>query len=216
MKNPFASASTSTSSIHLPSASSSSTNSLAKLRSAPAGFPPLRHPSDSLTTSSIPAGHHHNARDHYLRSGESHPGPVISKSSFVPSSLAEHLMRNKRDSALATKYLPGHTITNMEGALHTFVTPLLPIEIVGDYAFRSRHSMRIFPSSADGKQQVRRCVLSATIHPDFEDYDVGHALYGLGKQGVEGIAEVPLDFSIPSPELKGTDQTRQAYNETLR
>lgn len=197
-------------------ASASSTAHLTKLRPAPAGLPALHHPSDSLTTSANPAGKHGDARSHYLQFKDRLPGPIVGKSAFVPPSLVQHLLRKKRNSALATKYLPGHAITNMEGALHTFLTPLVPIEMVGDYAHRNRHSVLIFPSSAGGEQQIRRCVLSAAIHPDFEDFDVGHALYGLRQHAVEGIAELPPDFAIPSPEVKEDDRARKCYDDRLR
>lgn len=190
------------------------TTRLAKLRLAPPNRS-LHNPSDVLHQSQIPAGDHEKARRHFLNSYHHQPGPVIAKSHFVPLALAEHLLRAKRDSALATKYLPGSAITNMEGAMHTFVTPLVKIEMVGDYAFRGRHSVLVFPSCG-GKQQVRRCVLSATIHPDFEDYEVGHQLYGLGQQPVVGIAELPQTFQIPSHGAKSSSKSRATYDHQLR
>lgn len=170
---------------------------LTKLRKAPNGSPSLHFPSDALHLNRLPANHP-CPRSFYLSEPlEHHHIPVISQSDFVPFTLAKHLMRRKRDVALATKYLPGSAITNMEAALHTFVTPLVGIEMAGDYAFRNRHSVLPF-GSAEGKQLVRRCVLSATIHLDFEDYDVGHALYSIGKRAVCGVERLPAHFAVPS------------------
>jgi hypothetical protein len=87
---------------------------------------------------------------------------VISKSEFVSASMAEHLMRNKKDTAIAIKYEVGDKITNMEGALHSFMTPICPTTMTADYAFKGSHSYEYL----NGKG--RTLVLSAAIHPDFE------------------------------------------------
>lgn len=87
---------------------------------------------------------------------------IISASDFVPKAMIEHLMRNKKDSALGVKYQPGDKITCMEGALHTFLTPLCPIVMSGDYEFKDGHQIR----SLKGKARV--VILSASIQPDFE------------------------------------------------
>lgn len=87
---------------------------------------------------------------------------VIAYSSFVPPNMVEHLMRNKKYSALSQKFVPGDKITNMEGALHTFVAPVCPITMLGDYAYKTKHDINSF------KEQSRNVILSASVHPDFE------------------------------------------------
>jgi len=88
---------------------------------------------------------------------------VISQSEFVPKSMTAHLMRNKKDSALGIKYEKGDKITNMEGALHTFLTPICPITMTGDYAYQGGHTILPF-----GQNAGRKVILSAAIQPDFE------------------------------------------------
>ncbi len=66
------------------------------------------------------------------------PPPLISRSDLVPRSLVELLMRKKKNSALGVKFLSkrGDEITDMEGAMHTFVTPVVPrCEMTGDYRY---------------------------------------------------------------------------------
>ncbi|MGB7127521.1 MAG: hypothetical protein WBD50_00315 [Candidatus Rhabdochlamydia sp.] len=88
---------------------------------------------------------------------------IISQSAFVPKAMTEHLMTNKKDSALGVKYKKGDKITNMEGALHTFITPICPVTMLGDYIYKNRHGILLL-----NKNRGRRVVLSAAIQPDFE------------------------------------------------
>ena len=59
------------------------------------------------------------------------PPPLISSSEFVPKKLIELLMRKKKDSAIGVKFRKasagagGDIITTLEGAMHTFVTPVV-------------------------------------------------------------------------------------------
>lgn len=87
---------------------------------------------------------------------------VIGHSEFVPKAMVEHLMRRKADSKLGVKMQPGDKITNMEGALHTFVTPITPITMSGDAGYNRGHVIM------DLNGKGRNVVLSAAIHPDFE------------------------------------------------
>lgn len=105
-----------------------------------------------------------STREDFLNNINSHAySPlVISKSPFVSHEMATHLMENKKGSALAVKYVKGDAITNMEGALHTFVTPIAQIEMTGDYAWKEHHSAAAYPGFS------RTVILSAAIHPDFE------------------------------------------------
>lgn len=88
---------------------------------------------------------------------------VISQSEFVPKAMTEHLMRNKKDSALGVKYQQGDKITNMEGALHTFLTPISTITMTGDYTYQGGHTILPLDQNAG-----RKVILSAAIQPDFE------------------------------------------------
>lgn len=89
---------------------------------------------------------------------------IISKSPFVSHEMASHLVLHKKSTAIGEKYKAGDVITNMEGALHTFVTPIAKIKMTGDYCFdpMNGHGAVTYPGNS------RTVVLSAAIHPDFE------------------------------------------------
>jgi hypothetical protein len=97
----------------------------------------------------------------------------------------ELLMRRKKNSALGVKWLNGDDITNMEGAMHSFVTPIISgCEINGDYRYSpifgghgiDRFGDTLQRSRTDGSkrkyQLTRFVVLSASIQMDFEDAKV--------------------------------------------
>ena len=116
---------------------------------------------------------------------------IISQSEFIPKAMTEHLMTNKKDSALGVKYIKGDKITNMEGALHTFVTPICPVTMLGDYIYNKRHSILLL-----NKNRGRRVVLSAAIQPDFElsgNDEVIMKIVEIKQQSVIG-QELPSDF----------------------
>ena len=135
--------------------------------------------------------------------------------------MVEHLMRDKKDSALSVKWRnTGHdTITNMEGALHTYVVPLVPVFIHGDHLYRSGiHDAVYFPETKrffKTVQQARRAILSAFIQPDFENSKVLMQVAGLRDHPSIGK---PLadDFKILSANEKQDDTKRAAYDEQLR
>lgn len=62
----------------------------------------------------------------------------------------------------------------MEGALHTFITPVIPrCEMAGDYAYTYSHTIIPFGSISNphGEDKVlltRSVAMSASIQPDFE------------------------------------------------
>jgi hypothetical protein len=120
-------------------------------------LPPLSPTSSSLIhPSPIPAGQ--DPRAFYLSNLHLVPPPLVSCSPFVPPQLVRLLMRSKKDSAIAVKFEPRRKvwkkgksfvlqdeITNMEGAVHTFVTPVLSTcEMIGDYIFTHGHGISIF------------------------------------------------------------------------
>lgn len=115
----------------------------------------------AMDSSKVNKFHAMKKRNEFMAAGVARP-VVLSKSEFVPDSMVEHLMRDKRDSAIGVKYIHDSAITNMEGAMHTFLTPIASVEISGDYAWKNNyHGLQ----QVDG---VRDVVLSAAIHPDFE------------------------------------------------
>ena len=136
--------------------------------------------------------------------------PIIAKSPFVSDQMVQHLMSKKKDSAIAVKYVAGDEITNMEGAMHTFVTPLAKIHMTGDYAYKAGHSINLF-----GNHQVRPVILSAAIQPDFEDHAVMVALTKLTEVTIEG-APLEESFAIPSAEEKSDPATRLRYDAALK
>src|ERR1700753_2392315 len=108
----------------------------------------------------------------YLREYENLRCPWIAHSKFVPTALVEDLMREKKDAAIAVKFemknTPPDRITNMEGAMRTFVTPIVDATIHGDYQWKGGHSIYRF-GSYDGRQLGRRVLISALVQQDYED-----------------------------------------------
>ena len=122
---------------------------------------------------------------------------IISQSEFVPETLTSHLMRNKKYSALGVKYLPGDSITNMEGALHTFVTPLCPITMACDYTYRN-----IYPLNQADKKAGRKVILSAAVQPDFELAGKGEVVMKLVEVKKDPIIGKALSsFPLSHPHL---------------
>jgi hypothetical protein len=131
-------------------------------------------------------------------------------------------MRNKRDRAFKRKFyaLSGSdAITNMEGAAHSFITPLVPIWMHGDYIYRGHHGVVDFPDQVvDGTkvQTARRVVLSALIQPDFETSQVMYAVSVLGAEPFLGEEIDLATFTVPSVKEKQDDAKRAAYDLRLR
>ena len=132
-------------------------------------------------------------------------------------------MRRKKNSALGVKFkaLSGtDEITNMEGALHTFVTPVCLSFLHGDYRYSTGHGMVRFPdvkAESGGKkvQQARQVVVSASVQPDFEGRQVMLLACALGSSALEG-SPLPIGFEILDVKAKQDDKKRNAYDTTLR
>jgi hypothetical protein len=161
------------------------------------------------------------------------PPPLISCSDFVPRPLVELLMRRKKNGALGVKWLKGDYITNMEGAMHSFVTPVISrCEMMGDYRYNpafgghgiDRFGDTLQRSRTDGRdgsnrkyQLARFVVLSASIQMDFENTQVM-----LNACMLEGSETIGHDLSSDSTwvildqEAKQDDKQRQAYDKSLR
>ncbi|KAI9743363.1 MAG: hypothetical protein M1818_003209 [Claussenomyces sp. TS43310] len=157
------------------------------------------------------------------------PPPLMSCSAFVPRSLVELLMRRK-NGALGVKWLKGDDITNMEGAMHSFITPVISrCEIIGDCRYNpvfGGHSIDRFGDTlqrprTDGSKRkchlTRFVVLSASVQMDFENTKVM-----LSACMLEASETIGHDLSCDSAwvvldkKAKQDDKQRRAYDESLR
>ena len=155
-------------------------------------------------------------RKWYLQNYRNCPPPWISHSHFVPPNMVVHLMRNKKDSALGVKFIRREhnpeQISNMEAALHTFVTPIVDVTIHGDYQWKAGHSIHQF-GSVDGYQLGRRVLLSALIQQDFEDEQVMLKVARLEDYEFTGISSCPLVLDVTTKQLNAK---RLEYDHQLR
>ncbi|KAK4057037.1 hypothetical protein OIO90_001937 [Microbotryomycetes sp. JL221] len=189
---------------------------LAKLKQASQHWPPLGQPCNKPEPlPQVDIDQARNTRRYFLQHSTNLSPVVIVASPFVPRQLVQHLMRNKRDSAIARKWIPGSSITNMEGMLHTFVTAFTTIDIVGDYAFRGRHDIVLLTDDDKHTLMTRKCLLSTQIQPDFEDEQVAFQLCQLHDQQIVGE---PLDehADVPDAQAKQNDQIRTHWDNRLR
>ncbi|TVY83970.1 hypothetical protein LSUE1_G002980 [Lachnellula suecica] len=178
--------------------------------------------SDTLVVS--PVSSNASPRTFYLKNPALVSPPLISASEFVPRNLIVHLMRNKKDSALAIKFVPNRKyadgrsdeVTNMEGAIHTFVTPVVPAVMVGDYAYNYGHGVVKF-GNEKGKREVRNVVFSASVQMDFEFGNVMLKLSRLQGTAVHGQDYVINDeWDILSAVEKQDQRLRLHYDDRLR
>ena len=156
-------------------------------------------------------------RTWYLENYAELEPPCIAHSFFIPDEMVSHLMRNKKDSALGVKFMSsGHSppdqITNMEGALHTFVTPIVNAVIHGDYQWKYGHSIHRFGYSG-ATQFGRRVLLSALVQQDFENREVMVHAARLEEAVVMGVPELPEMLDI---EAKQNDADRSQYDRRIR
>lgn len=125
-------------------------------------------------------------------------------------------MRNKKDDALGVKFVPRkHSpdqITNMEGALHTFITPMVDITMHGDYQWKAGHSIHRF-ESVNGYQLGRCVLLSALIQQDFEDEQVMLKVARLEDYEFTGIPNYPRMLDVATKQL---NEKRREYDNQLR
>ncbi|TVY17110.1 hypothetical protein LARI1_G007431 [Lachnellula arida] len=180
--------------------------------------------SDILVTSPIPANS--SPRTFYLQNPSLVPPPLISTSPFVPRNMVEHLMRKKKNSALNVKFVSGRRnaqgradeISNMEGAMHTFVTPAMAAVMTGDYRYSAGHGVTRF-GDREGVRRVRNVVLSASIQMDFEGPHVMLELARLRGEEVRGRdlgVDADAELRILSGEEKQDDGLRNEYDGLLR
>jgi hypothetical protein len=143
--------------------------------------------------------------------------PWIVHSHFVPKEMVKHLMRKKKNSAIAVKFcgdsrVPEDQITNMEGALHTFVTPIVNATIHGDYQWQHGHSIFNFRTSG-GYQLGRRVLMSALVQQDFELGSVMLEVCRTGEDGFAGSPHLPQMISVTE---KQDNATRLKYDMSLK
>lgn len=123
-------------------------------------------------------------------------------------------MRKKKNSALGVKYYPGDQVTNMEGAMHTFITPIAKILMFGDYVFKGSHGVQRFKGK-DVKQVAREVLLSASVQMDFEMGKVMLAVCRLGNEEVLGrqLGETGAILDVGEKRNAGL---REDYDGALR
>jgi len=141
--------------------------------------------------------------------------PVLSHSKFVSREMCSYLMAAKKDSAIGEKYTQGDKLTNMEGALHTYMTPIVPITMSGDYKYDPVHKHTVVPFAA---QQGRQVVLSAAIHPDFEKGGTNAVMLPLCEITATGVkgAPLPAKFADPKTINRDNETVRKEYDTALK
>jgi len=132
-------------------------------------------------------------------------------------------MLRKKNSALGVKFVSNSKrrldeITDMEGACHTFVTPVLgKCEIVGDYRYdasRGGHGVVKF-GNEEGMRVTRSVVMSASIQMDFENSRVMVRLCKLDDAPVEG-KHLGDEWEILNVKEKQDKKLRDEYDDSLR
>lgn len=155
-------------------------------------------------------------RECYIKYRDTLPAPQIAHSHFVPKATVEFLMRYKKDSAIAVKFFSRNNtpdrITDMEGARHTFVTPMVKATMHGDYKWSPGHGIKKF-GGLDGYQLGRTVLVSALVQQDFENDRVMMRIAGLGKDGRFGRSTLPTP--IPTKDKQNTD-LRRDYDDKIR
>jgi hypothetical protein len=172
---------------------------------------------DSSSVVALPGGPFKSREDFLNKNWQTDPAIWAYDPELVPEKMAQKMIKMKKDAAIAIKYLTGDAITNMEGALHSFVNPIGKIHMLGD---------RVWMGAAGGafgknfgNNVARPVVLSAMVLPDFENQEVLYQIACLEKNAKQG-AQLPSDFA-PAPlekkwgDLKNDEELR-SYDTTLR
>lgn len=129
---------------------------------------------------------------------------------IVTDSMVEHLMRHKKDTALGVKYTKGDMISNMEGLLHTFVTPIVGIRMRGDYRWRGYHSHKTLPSDT-----AREVILSALIQPDFENNNIMWKLVILDQYHIQGKSMRDNEFDYTGDKKNWNLEQIKNYDDKV-
>lgn len=164
-------------------------------------------------------------RNHFKDNNWNSAPPLTARSSFVPDVMVKHLMTKRRGTAFKTKWLDGTEMTNMEGAMRTFMTPMAATLLVADKVWMGNNIKTV--GLPFGNNVVRQVIMSDAVHPDFECEDpkrqVVMDIVGLSAEAVQGVKLDDkfsiLESGIKKDKAEGTKQdekARKAYDETLR
>ncbi|KAI4795599.1 hypothetical protein E4T44_12295, partial [Aureobasidium sp. EXF-8845] len=165
--------------------------------------------SDKLVETTVPKAK--LPRNYWIANSRDLMPPWISCSGFVPPAMVEFLMRCKKRTALGVKWTKGDKITNMEGAIHTFVTSIELAWLHGEKGYNKGHTFT--PYLPSGKFRTGRQVLiSNMIHQDFETKEVMMEVSALAKNKTT----LTVDFEIPTTKEKQSDDVRDKYDDCLR
>lgn len=167
--------------------------------------------SDELVQTAVPATK--LPRIYWITNYRELSPPWIGCSDFVPPVYVEYLMRSKKRLALGKKWEEGKNdkITNMEGALHTFVTSIELAWLHGERGYNKGHTFTPYPHS--GKfRSGRQVLVSNMIHQDFENGTVMMVLSALTTEETT----LGRDFNVPSTKEKQSRNIRNEYDDALR
>lgn len=164
-------------------------------------------------------GAHILTRKDFMKNQWQIPPAILSYSEeILPLPIVQRLTHEKKNDAIGVKFeqKKKDKITNMEGALHTFLTPVGGIAMTGDFTWMG-------PGGVFGKNfkndHGREVVLSALVQPDFED---GQVLMKIAEVTDQELNGQPLDKNYPFPDQKedwsGNDgnQRRDKYDSDLQ
>lgn len=165
--------------------------------------------SDDLVPTEVPVKR--KPRTYWVENYQDLSPPWIVCSHFVPAPLVEFLMRNKQNLAIGVKWQKKGKITNMEGAMHTFVTSIVLAWSHGNKSWDKGHVFTPYPA-ADKFKTARLVLISNMIHQDFETDEVMMELASLKATRTSCIE----DFQVPNIKDKQDDQLREDYDNALR
>ncbi|KAI5209714.1 hypothetical protein E4T42_07432 [Aureobasidium subglaciale] len=165
--------------------------------------------SDDLVETPVPANK--LPRNYWLANSEKLSPPWISCSEFVRPVMVEFIMRSKKRLALGVKWEKGDKITNMEGAMHTFVTSIELAWLHGERGYDYGHTFT--PYQPIGKfRSGRQVLVSNLVHQDFETDEVMLKLSSLANAKTTLVE----NFDIPTTKEKQSDEIREKYDDALR
>ena len=169
---------------------------------------------DSSITTSIASGQSFKTRTDFFNpaKGWQSTPPCIGASTFITPAMLGHLMRNKKDEAVGTKYVDGDHITNGEACLHTFVVPVGKVAMTGDLRFLGGNEGKGVKFNGS---QVRNVIYSFSVQPDFEkagEDSVMLLLVQIQDRALKGIRDMP---AMLTQGEKRNPEKRRAYDEQL-
>lgn len=173
------------------------------------------------------------SRSRFLKNKDwvgSTPAPIIGRSAFISDDMLRHLMTQKKGYKDNEKYVPGDAITNMQGAAHSFVTPVCSIRLTGDYHWVGSSnggckgkSFEFIEKTEEGAEepqiftQLRPVIMSAAIHPDLQNknHPVVMGLIQLTDKPFTRTKTPPEEPPLHSAEALEDDETRADYDKKL-